>query len=43
MLEEDDKMGTIGSKPKTQTDYQKEHENTDPNFMYNWIRSKSGK
>jgi hypothetical protein len=37
------KYGTIGSKPKTQTDYQKEHSQSDPNFMYNWIREKSGK
>lgn len=56
----DDKLGTIGSKPKTQTDYQREHakvppcighelesqkeiEKQDVNFMYNWIREKSGK
>ena len=53
------KYGTIGSKPKTQTDYQNEHkippcvghdlesqreiEKGDINFMYNWIREKSGK
>jgi hypothetical protein len=53
------KNGTIGSKPKTQTDYQNEHkippcvghelesqkeiEKADVNFMYNWIREKSGK
>ena len=53
-------MGTIGSKPKTQTDYQNEHAKISPcvghelesqkendkediNFMYNWIREKSGK
>jgi hypothetical protein len=53
-------MGTIGTKPKTQTDYQREHtkippcvghdlesqkenEKEDINFMYNWIREKSGK
>ena len=55
-------MGTIGSKPKTQTDYQKEHKKIppcvghelesqkeieknkrDPDFMYKWIREKSGK
>ena len=56
----DDTMGTIGSKPKTQTDYQREHAKIPPcvghelesqkendksesNFMYNWIREKSGK
>jgi hypothetical protein len=54
-----DTMGTIGSKPKTQTDYQREHkippcvghelesqkenDKEDINFMYNWIREKSGK
>ena len=55
-----DTMGTIGSKPKTQTDYQIEHTKISPcvghelesqkendkediNFMYNWIREKSGK
>ena len=55
-----DTMGTIGSKPKTQTDYQNEHKKISPcvghelesqkendkddiNFMYNWIREKSGK
>ncbi len=53
------KYGTIGNKPKTQTDYQNEHkippcvghelesqkenEKGDINFMYNWIREKSGK
>jgi hypothetical protein len=45
------KYGTIGTKPKTQTDYQSEHmletenqiEKGDINFMYNWIREKSGK
>jgi hypothetical protein len=56
---EDDTMGSIGSKPKTQTDYQREHkippcvghelesqkenDKEDINFMYNWIREKSGK
>jgi hypothetical protein len=57
----DDTMGTIGSKPKTQTDYQNEHKippcvghefesqkeieknKRDPDFMYKWIREKSGK
>jgi hypothetical protein len=55
-----DTMGTIGSKPKTQTDYQREHtkispcvghelesqkeiEKADIDFMYKWIREKSGK
>ena len=42
-----DTMGTIGSKPKTQTDYQMEHkaENETPaiDFMHNWIQEKSGK
>ena len=42
-----DTMGTIGSKPKTQTDYQKEHkaEGEIPaiDFMHNWIQEKSGK
>jgi len=54
------KYGTIGSKPKTQTDYQREHakippcvghelesqkeiEKRDIDFMYKWIREKSGK
>jgi hypothetical protein len=54
------KYGTIGTKPKTQTDYQNEHKKIPPcvghdlesqrenekgdiNFMYNWIREKSGK
>ena len=53
------KYGTIGSKPKTQTDYQNEHkippcvrhelesqkeiEKADIDFMYKWIREKSGK
>jgi hypothetical protein len=41
------KCGTIGSKPKTQTDYQREHkakdEKADIDFMYKWIREKSGK
>ena len=39
-----DTMGTIGSKPKTQTDYQNEHklkeEKGDIDFMYNWIQEK---
>ena len=42
-----DIMGTIGSKPKTQTDYQREHKSEDAtpdiDFMYNWIQEKSGK
>ena len=42
-----DTMGTIGSKPKTQTDYQNEHkaeeENGDIDFMHKWIQEKSGK
>ena len=42
-----DTMGSIGSKPKTQTDYQNEHkvedEKADINFMHNWIQEKSGK
>ena len=42
-----DTMGTIGSKPKTQTDYQREHKAEDAtpdiDFMYNWIQEKSGK
>jgi len=42
-----DTMGTIGSKPKTQTDYQREHkveqEKGDIDFMHNWIQEKSGK
>ena len=42
-----DTMGSIGSKPKTQTDYQREHkaeeEKRDIDFMYKWIREKSGK
>jgi len=42
-----DTMGTIGSKPKTQTDYQREHkveqEKRDIDFMHNWIQEKSGK
>ena len=54
------KYGTIGTKPKTQTDYQREHAKIPPcvghelesqkendksesNFMYKWIREKSGK
>ena len=54
------KYGTIGSKPKTQTDYQNEHKKISPcvghelesqkeiekrdiDFMYKWIREKSGK
>ena len=40
-------MGTIGSKPKTQTDYQNEHkveqEKGDIDFMHKWIQEKSGK
>jgi hypothetical protein len=40
-------MGSIGSKPKTQTDYQREHkaEGETPaiDFMHNWIQEKSGK
>jgi hypothetical protein len=47
VFEQDDTMGTIGSKPKTQTDYQNEHkakdEKPDIDFMYKWIREKSGK
>jgi hypothetical protein len=42
-----DTMGSVGSKPKTQTDYQREHkaeaETPDIDFMYNWIQEKSGK
>ena len=42
-----DTMGTIGSKPKTQTDYQMEHkaeaETPAIDFMHNWIQEKSGK
>jgi hypothetical protein len=42
-----DTMGSIGSKPKTQTDYQREHkaeeEKRDIDFMHKWIREKSGK
>jgi hypothetical protein len=42
-----DTMGSIGSKPKTQTDYQREHKAEDEtpaiDFMHNWIREKSGK
>jgi hypothetical protein len=42
-----DTMGSIGSKPKTQTDYQREHkaedETPDIDFMHNWIQEKSGK
>jgi hypothetical protein len=45
--DEYDTMGTIGSKPKTQTDYQREHkaedETPDIDFMHNWIQEKSGK
>jgi hypothetical protein len=37
----------IGKKPKTQTDYQKEHKAKDEtpaiDFMHNWIQEKSGK
>ena len=57
---QEDTMGTIGTKPKTQTDYQREHKKVPPcvghelesqkeneksegDFMYNWIREKSGK
>jgi hypothetical protein len=59
-IETNDTTGTIGSKPKTQTDYQREHakvppcvghelesqkeiEKADIDFMYKWIREKSGK
>jgi len=42
-----DTMGSIASKPKTQTDYQNEHkaeeEKRDIDFMHKWIREKSGK
>ena len=42
-----DTMGSIGSKPKTQADYQREHkaEGETPaiDFMHNWIQEKSGK
>jgi len=42
-----DTMGSIGSKPKTQADYQIEHkaEGETPaiDFMHNWIQEKSGK
>ena len=42
-----DTMGSIGSKPKTQTDYQMEHkaevEKGDIDFMHKWIQEKSGK
>jgi hypothetical protein len=42
-----DTMGAIGTKPKTQTDYQREHkaEGETPaiDFMHNWIQEKSGK
>ena len=42
-----DTMGSIGSKPKTQTDYQREHkveqEKGDIDFMHKWIQEKSGK
>ena len=42
-----DTMGSIGSKPKTQTDYQNEHKAEDEtpaiDFMHNWIQEKSGK
>ena len=42
-----DTMGSIGSKPKTQTDYQMEHKVEDEtpaiDFMHNWIQEKSGK
>ena len=47
LQDEYDTMGTIGSKPKTQTDYQMEHkaevEKGDIDFMRNWIQEKSGK
>jgi hypothetical protein len=46
-INEDSVMGTIGTKPKTQTDYQREHkaEGETPaiDFMHNWIQEKSGK
>ena len=46
-INENDTMGTIGSKPKTQTDYQMEHKAEDEtpaiDFMHNWIQEKSGK
>jgi hypothetical protein len=42
-IETNDTTGTIGSKPKTQTDYQREHSQADTDFMYKWIREKSGK
>ena len=42
-----DTMGSIGSKPKTQTDYQREHkaeaETPAIDFMHNRIQEKSGK
>ena len=42
-----DTMGSIDSKPKTQTDYQREHkaeaETPAIDFMHNWIQEKSGK
>lgn len=42
-----DTMGSIGSKPKTQTNYQNEHKVEDEtpaiDFMHNWIQEKSGK
>jgi hypothetical protein len=45
--DEYDTIGTIGSKPKTQTDYQREHKAEDEtpaiDFMHNWIQEKSGK
>jgi hypothetical protein len=45
--DEYDTMGTIGSKPKTQSDYQREHKAEDEtpaiDFMHNWIQEKSGK
>jgi uncharacterized protein YjaG (DUF416 family) len=46
-INENDTMGSIGSKPKTQTDYQREHkveqEKGDIDFMHKWIQEKSGK
>ena len=42
-----DTMGSIGSKPKTQTDYQMEHkaeeEKGDIDYMHKWIQEKSVK
>lgn len=46
-INEDDTMGSIGTKPKTQTDYQNEHKaeegKRDIDFMHKWIQEKSGK